>query len=56
MISPKNKLRMCFLFMVLVAVIIGGIYYYNVGMNVEEWGQGTLVMIKPWISRSLMRA
>lgn len=45
MINPKNKLRICLIFVVLLAAAIGALYYYYAGENVSEWGQGTLITI-----------
>ncbi len=47
MISPKNKLRMCFLFIVAATIVGGTIYYYYTGAVVDQWGQGTLITIIP---------
>lgn len=45
MISPKNKLRLCLISVVLVAVFIGAIYYCCTELAMEEHGQGTLITI-----------
>lgn len=45
MISPKNKLRLCLISVVLLAVFAGGIYYLWGEEEIEEWGQGTLITI-----------
>ncbi len=45
MISPKNKLRLCLISVVLLAVFAGAIYYWYGEVNVEDMSQGTLITI-----------
>lgn len=45
MISPKNKLRMCLIFVVVLAISIGLLYSFYADESIEQWGQGTLITI-----------
>lgn len=45
MISPKNKLRLCLISVVFLAVFAGAIYYWYGENEVAEWNQGTLITI-----------
>lgn len=42
-ISPKNKIRLCLIFVVLLAITVGTFYYFYTGESINEWGQGTLI-------------
>lgn len=48
MISRKTKLRICFSIIMVVTLLVVGVYSYK-DAAVEEWGQGTLITIVPWI-------
>lgn len=45
MVSPKNKLRLCLISVVLLAIFAGAIYYCYGDDDMDEWGQGTLITI-----------
>lgn len=51
MFSPKNKLRMCLIFVVVLAISMGMLYYYYTSENIQEWGQGTLITGVEWMWR-----
>lgn len=45
MISPKNKLRLCLISVVFLAVFAGVLYYWYEISNVNDMSQGTLITI-----------
>lgn len=45
MINPKNKLRLCLIFVVLAAVLSGTIYYWYDEDENRDWNQATLITI-----------
>lgn len=45
MVSPKNKLRLCLISVVLLVVLVGALYYVFRDDNGEHLGQSTLVKV-----------
>lgn len=48
MVSPKNKLRLCLIFVVLLVVFVGTMYYMFGDEQEEHLGQSTLVKVIYW--------